>query len=192
MRLALASLLLATGCLHQDTTADPDHEPGLADRDELAAAPTRGPVIEPGLAPGGDPVRARETVAPDRAEIEYVSRGCFGGTSFSITIFRDRPYASVTTEDGRAWLALSVEDLAGIDRLFDFYRSDPRGGCTTIDDVAIRWFRGDAKVAAEHYTDGSCLMLTFRTNDRLSPEDQEAVSGITITLGDLVRRAEAD
>jgi hypothetical protein len=147
------------------------------------------------------PPRFTDPAGPDRAEIEFRTSGCFGGSSVSMVIFRDRPYVSVTDADGRAWLDLSAEDLAGLDRLFDFYRSNPRGGCTTTDEVAIRWFRGETKIASEHLTDSSCLtdyhdLSSFpdeiRERVRLSPEDREAIAGITLTLHDLVRRARKD
>lgn len=75
MRLALASLLLATGCLHQDSTDAPgdapDAAPEYADHDGRAALPTSGPVIAPGLAPPDDaPAGSDARATPARPSLQ--------------------------------------------------------------------------------------------------------------------------
>src|SRR5262245_27486512 len=128
---------------------------------------------------------------PDRAEVEIRSRGCFHNTAASITLFRNPPYAQVRETDRSAWLALSIDDLASLDTLFDFYRDGPGGGCTTTDTITITWFRGNAKLAAEQFTDASCLTSVPREYlDRLSsPQDRAAAAAITLTLQKLIRLA---
>jgi hypothetical protein len=60
-------------------------------------------------------------------------------------------------------VTLSPKEALGLDKLFQFYRSRPRGGCTTQDDISISQFRGAQKISSEHYVDGSCA--TYQMKD---------------------------
>jgi len=137
---------------------------------------------------------------PDRAEVEFFSRGCFHDTKSAITLFRNPPSAQVQDAGGSGSLALSSEDLASLDTLFDFYRLQPGGFCTTFDAVIVTWFRGNEKLAREHFGDASCL--TDRPRDGLAadlfpsegywPPYRAAAADITLTLQELIRRARGD
>jgi len=137
------------------------------------------------------PLKFSDSDGPDRVEIEFQSGGCFHHDTASITIFRIPPYAQVDTADGRAWLALSREDLASLNNLFDFYRSGPGNGCTTIETVAITWYRGNAEVTSEEFVDGSCgTSYPRELIERLPPEERGVISAISLTLPQLIQRAE--
>lgn len=89
----------------------------------------------------------------ERLHVAYQSRGCFHDRKYEIDFERG---TSVTTRSAGHTVTLSAREVAGLDNLFAFYRSRPRGGCTTQDDVTITQFRKGRKVSSEHYVDGSC------------------------------------
>jgi hypothetical protein len=137
------------------------------------------------------PLKFSDSDGPDRVEIEFQSRGCFHRDSASITIFRNPAYAHVDTGDKRTSLALSREDLASLDNLFDFYRSGPGNGCTTIETISITWYRGNAEITSEEFVDGSCRTNYQRSLiERLPPEERGVISAISLTLPQLIQRAE--
>jgi len=61
-----------------------------------------------------------------------------------------------------AW-SHSRREIQGLDRLIQFYRSRPVGGCTTEDEITITWFRDRQKIASERYVDRSCA--TYQMKD---------------------------
>jgi len=72
-------------------------------------------------------------------------------------------------------LPLTDSDLKGLDELLRFYRSSPRGGCTTTDTITISQVRDGKTIATEQFTDGSCSTYQMK--------------GVT-TLPELVHRLE--
>ena len=105
-----------------------------------AAAFARSPSLAQ-LAPG------------ERIHVAYHSRGCFHDRMYDIDFERG---ASVTARASGRTIALSPREIAGLDRLFEFYRSRPRGGCTTQDKITISQFRAGSEISSERYVDGSC------------------------------------
>jgi hypothetical protein len=89
----------------------------------------------------------------ERIHVAYHSRGCFHDRKYDIDFQRGD---SVTARCLGHTAALFASEVAGLDKLFQFYRSKPRGGCTTQDDITISQFRGSEKLSSEHYIDGSC------------------------------------
>lgn len=54
-------------------------------------------------------------------------------------------------------LALTREDLEGVDRFIDFIRSnETRGGCTTRESFVLRWMRDGKSVLEEEFVVGTC------------------------------------
>lgn len=53
-------------------------------------------------------------------------------------------------------LSLSENEAVGLDLLFEFYRSNPGGGCTTVDSVQVTYRRDGREIGAESFIDGSC------------------------------------
>jgi hypothetical protein len=95
----------------------------------------------------------------DRLHVSYHSRGCFHDRKYEIDFERA---ASVTARSSGRAVSLSPKEIAGLDKLFQFYSSRPRGGCTTQDDITISQFRGGQKIASEHYVDGSCATYEMK------------------------------
>src|SRR5262245_35816624 len=89
----------------------------------------------------------------ERLHVSYHSRGCFHDRKYEIDFERG---ASLTARSAGRTISLSPEEVAGLDKLFQFYSSWPRGGCTTKDDISISQFRSGHKISSEHYVDGSC------------------------------------
>jgi hypothetical protein len=89
----------------------------------------------------------------ERVHVAYRSRGCFHDRKYDIDFQRG---GSVTARSAGHAVTLSAREIKGIDKLFQFYRSKPRRGCTTQDDISISQFSGTEKISSEHYVDGSC------------------------------------
>jgi hypothetical protein len=96
----------------------------------------------------------------DQLHVSYQSHGCFHEQKYEIDFERS---ASVTARSAGRTITLSPKEVAGLDRLFQFYRSRPSGGCTTRDDISISQFRGPQKISSERYVDGSCA--TYKMKD---------------------------
>ena len=94
----------------------------------------------------------------DRIHVAYHSRGCFHDRTYDIDFQRG---ASVTARASRRIVTLSPREVDGLDRLA-FYRSRPRGGCTTQDDITISIFRRGEPVSREHYVDRSCATYQMK------------------------------
>lgn len=100
----------------------------------------------------------------ERLHVSYQSRGCFNDGGFEIDFRRT---TSVTASSSGHTVRLSRREVAGLDRLFQFYRSRPHGGCTTQDNITISQFRGARKISNEHYVDGSCATNQMKDVTRL-------------------------
>jgi hypothetical protein len=96
----------------------------------------------------------------DRIHVAYHSRGCFHDRKYEIDFERG---ASVAARSAGRSVTLSPRETAGLDKLFEFYRSRPRGGCTTEDKITISQFRAGKEISSERYVDGSCA--TYQMKD---------------------------
>jgi hypothetical protein len=96
----------------------------------------------------------------DRLHVSYHSRGCFHDRKYEIDFEHG---LSVTARSSGRTVTLSAQEVAGLDKLFQFYGSRPRGGCTTHDDISVSQFRGGQKISSGHYVDGSCA--TYQMKD---------------------------
>jgi hypothetical protein len=95
----------------------------------------------------------------ERLQVSYHSRGCFHDRKYEIEFERA---TSVTARSSGHTVKLSPQEVAGLDKLFQFYRSRPRGGCTTEDEISISQFRGSQKISSEHYVDASCAAYQMK------------------------------
>ena len=95
----------------------------------------------------------------DRLHVSYHSRGCFRDRKYEIDFERG---TSVTARSFGHTATLSPKEVAGLDKLFQFYGSQPRGGCTTEDDIHVSQFRGGQRISSEHYVDGSCATYQMK------------------------------
>src|SRR6266478_8980759 len=65
-------------------------------------------------------------------------------------------FATQTNRVDLGTLTLSKSDVAGLDRLMDFYRSKHDSFCTTVDHITFTQQRDGKMVATEQIEDGSC------------------------------------
>ena len=96
--------------------------------------------------------------------VDFVSTGCFSSTHYNFEIGAGKkPLVSAQTfklgkpepvELGK--LTLSPADVAGLNRLFQMYRTLPQGGCTTVDTITLTQMRGDKEIAKERFVDRTC------------------------------------
>jgi hypothetical protein len=109
----------------------------------------------------------------DTLIVRYHTSGCFHAATHELTfrraseltvsivqVPRDAARSDiVTTQTSRVnlgTLTLSKSDVAGLDRLMEFYRSKHDSFCTTVDDLTFTQQREGNTVATEQITDGSC------------------------------------
>lgn len=109
----------------------------------------------------------------DTLVVRFHTSGCFHNSTHEFTfrraseltvsvvqLSRDTNRTGVvTTQTNRVdlgSLTLTKSDIAGLDRLMDFYRSKHDSVCTTVDSLSFTQQRGGRTVAAEQITDGSC------------------------------------
>lgn len=77
----------------------------------------------------------------------------------------------VTTQVNRVdlgSLTLTKSDVAGLDRLMNFYRSKHDSFCTTVDRLSFTQQRGGQTVATEQITDGSCQTYNMKRLTKFS------------------------
>ena len=116
----------------------------------------------------GPPITFSALARGERITVEVLSQGCFHRDSFQISVERapaaDQPSrAAVLTSRSRtgtplAPLPLSAADLQALDRLLARYRRPTRHGCTTVDTVAVSYWRGSRLLGRERHTDDSCSL----------------------------------
>jgi hypothetical protein len=113
----------------------------------------------------------------DTLVVRFHTTGCFHDETHEFTfrraaeltvavvqLPRDAARAGLgTTQTNRVdvgTLTLSKSDVAGLDRLMEYYRSKHDGFCTTVDRISFTQQRDGKTIATEEITDGSCQ--TFR------------------------------
>lgn len=112
----------------------------------------------------------------------FHSSGCFHNETHELA-FRKASELSVSVVKlpgvNLGTLTLSKSDIAGLDRLMEFYRSKHSGGCTTVDEITFTQQRDGKTLATEQFTDDSGQthsmegITLFRTLImRLSPPKQ--------------------
>ena len=92
--------------------------------------------------------------------VDHRSDGCFHNTatryeftSDTVTISQLEPQLAK-----RGTVKLTGADRGRLDKTLAFYRRAPRGGCTTIEEVALTLRKDGKVVARESYVDGSCTI----------------------------------
>jgi len=132
----------------------------------------------------------------DTLQMRFTSGGCFHFYTCELTFTRTpKPTVSVVavrleSPDPRGRyrdaerrdlgkLPLSEKDLAGLDTLLGFYRTNNSGGCTTVDSIKISQIRDGKVMATENFTDASCRasggkgVLSIESLVRRLPEKKE-------------------
>lgn len=125
------------------------------------------------LALAGDPVSFQRLPARDSIHVTFTSSGCFHSATYEFDFQRAATVTAKVTQVERRWneaqkryeeakriplgtVTLSEAEIAGLDRLFTFYRSKKPGGCTTIDRITATQKSGDAVKTTESFTDETC------------------------------------
>lgn len=120
-----------------------------------------------------EPSSLQQLPAGDTLHVSYTSSGCFHHREYEFEFQRGENVTAIVTKIFPAFqdtrgrkkkaerislgtVTLKKSEVAGLDRLFAFYRSKPEGGCTTVDEITLKQTRDGKPVAAEAFTDGSC------------------------------------
>ena len=130
-------------------------------------------VIFASLAFASDPISFREFPADDSIHVTFTTTGCFHHATWEFDFQRAEKTSAVITLLEQHWdeaakrqvtnkriplgtVTLSNRELAGLDRLLAFYRSNQPGGCTTVDRITVTQKSGEREIATESYTDATC------------------------------------
>jgi hypothetical protein len=109
----------------------------------------------------------------DELEMTFITSGCFHFATYELKFCRSAELTVNVVQIEREWsrdrrmftstnrvslgdLTLTKTDVDGLDKLLKFYRSSPRNGCTTVDEISISQRHNDKLIATEQFTDGSC------------------------------------
>jgi hypothetical protein len=114
----------------------------------------------------------------DTLQVRFTSGGCFHFYTYILTFTRTNTLVAVERPD-RGKLELADMDLAGLDTLLTFYRTNTAGGCTTQDKITISQVRDGTVIATEQLKDDSCRaygvkgVLTIKSLARRFPEKKD-------------------
>jgi hypothetical protein len=119
----------------------------------------------------------------DMLQVRFASEGCFHACSYELKFTRtNRPTVTITSvewdttanadRDGArlGTLPLSGRDLAGLDALMAFYRTNTITGCTTKNSIKVSQIHDGKALATEKLTDASCNIEDGRVKGVLSIE----------------------
>lgn len=132
----------------------------------------------------------------DALKMRFTSEGCFHFYTYDLTFTRNATATASVTLIMLEWvgtgdtyrdaerselgkLPLSDTDLAGLDSLLAFYRTNSSAGCTTKDSIKISQIRNGKVIATEKFKDASCGaddikgVLSIRSLVRRLPEKKE-------------------
>jgi hypothetical protein len=115
----------------------------------------------------------------DSIYVTYSSNGCFHSVTYEFEFKHGVAVTAEITEvelvpgtkgkDSReeirtllGTVTLTASELAGLDRLFEFYRKGEWGGCTTQDSIKATYKIGGVTTATETFTDRTCAAATLR------------------------------
>jgi hypothetical protein len=120
----------------------------------------------------------------EELHIRFISRGCFSGRDNELT-FRKSTMTTASVVAVRygmervpvGTIQLTDDEIRGLDRLLEHYRSKPEGWCSTKDLITFSLRRNGQVVE------------TFKVIDRTCPSRDRSKTNI-ITLPDLIVRAE--
>ena len=101
----------------------------------------------------------------EELRVAYHSKGCFDERQYEI-VFEHNATVTARAGGGKP-VALSAAEVAGLDRLFEFYRSRPSGGCTTVNTITMSKTAAGKAISSESYVDGSCGTYQMKDVTRL-------------------------
>ena len=109
----------------------------------------------------------------------FTSSGCFHYVTYEFDFQHAAAFTTKVTQIEHRWneakkrqeeakriplgtVTLSEAEIAGLDRLFTFYRSKKPGGCTTVDQITSTQKSSDVVKATESFTDGTCATYDMK------------------------------
>ncbi|MEI2725941.1 MAG: hypothetical protein V9H26_21225 [Verrucomicrobiota bacterium] len=90
----------------------------------------------------------------DTLQVRFTSEGCFHFYTDVLTFTSTN--GSVAVVMGNLGKELTVKELAGLDILLAFYRTNTFDRCTTRNEITISQIRGGKVIATEQFKDASC------------------------------------
>jgi hypothetical protein len=132
----------------------------------------------------GNQVSFQQLPAGDSIHVTFTSSGCFHYETYEFDFQRAATVTAKVTQVEHRWneakkrneeakrtplgtVTLTEAEIAGIDRLFRFYRSNKNGGCTTVDRITATQTSGKAVTATEFFNDASCATYDMKNLTRL-------------------------
>lgn len=137
-------------------------------------------LLSASVALAGEAISFQKLPVNDAISVKLTSTGCFHSLTYEFEFQRGETLTAKATQIELRWskserrmevakriplgsVALSQTELAGLDRLFAFYRSKKAGDCTTVDEITAIQKRGDVVKITESFTDKTCA--TYRMKD---------------------------
>ena len=132
----------------------------------------------------GDPISFQQLPAGDSIHVTFTTSGCFHYETYEFDFQRAATLAAKVTQveysrneakkrkekvkrTSLGTVTLTDAEIAGLDRLFRFYRSNNDDGCTTVDRITATQTSGKAVKATESFTDASCSTYNMKNLTRL-------------------------
>ncbi|OJU61855.1 MAG: hypothetical protein BGO01_13145 [Armatimonadetes bacterium 55-13] len=114
-----------------------------------------------------EPIIQISTLRPtETLDVFYKSLGCFNQSGYALKFTnKSGLMVEISEQDKQSQkpvfhrlgvLKLSAADAKGLDSLLKFYRSNPKGGCTTIDQTELALKTSNRVIRKESYVDASC------------------------------------
>ena len=142
-------------------------------------------LLSASFALAGDLISFQQLPASDSIHVTFTSTGCFHFVTYEFDFQRAATMTAKVTQVELRWneaqkrqeeakriplgtVKLSEAEIAGLDRLFTFYRSKKPGGCTTVDQITATQKNGDAVKATESFTDRTCATYDMKNLTRLT------------------------
>lgn len=125
------------------------------------------------------PITFRQLPVGDTIRVIFTSSGCFHNETYEFDFQRASSVTAKVTTIEYSWneakqrneeakratlgtVTLSDAEIAGIDRLFTFYRSNKDKGCTTVNHITATQMSGKTVKATESFTDASCATYDMK------------------------------
>ena len=136
------------------------------------------------LAVAGTPIAFQQLSAGDSIHVKFTSTGCWHDVAYEFDFQHAASFTVKVAEIKHRWneakqrleevkriplgtVILTEAEIAGLDRLFIFYRSCKGLGCTTVDRITATQKSSDAIKATESFTDGTCATYAMKNLTRL-------------------------
>jgi hypothetical protein len=130
--------------------------------------------------------------------IGYVSTGCFhhwermyvfrGSSRLGMDVYGPSEGKKGTAGDSLALdrflvrASLTPDELAGLDSYLTYLRSVTDGGCTTVENFTIEYYRGAVKIGEEMLGDATCSLHIYWVDGKIAYDETNRPPGISTKL----------